>query len=160
MKWLEPKVPSKVFCVNYHAFLNSVCPNFRCALPSLCCDDQSCPQPCLSSSRTCIDDPCDPRDLAGVVITDNQVRSEELRCDDEDCRNLCSEPSEEAEEDCCNINNSVQWTSADFQNEDPCLLEAYRPEAIHDCYPAEAGRREFFRPGDFISQGDLYGERR
>lgn len=47
MKWVEPKPPMKLFCVNYRSLLEDVCPNYKCALASVCCccnTDKPCPQ--------------------------------------------------------------------------------------------------------------------
>lgn len=47
MRWVEPKPPLKLFCVNYRALLEDVCPNYKCALASVCCccnENKPCPQ--------------------------------------------------------------------------------------------------------------------
>lgn len=47
MKWVEPKPPMKILCVNYRAFLDDVCPNIKCSLPAVCCccnENKACPQ--------------------------------------------------------------------------------------------------------------------
>ncbi|CAG7835963.1 unnamed protein product [Allacma fusca] len=51
MKWIEPKPPLKILCVNYRAFLEDVCPNFKCALPSVCC---------CGTGQPCAQHPCQP----------------------------------------------------------------------------------------------------
>jgi len=151
MKWLEPKPPNKVFCVNYRAFLENVCPNFRCTIPSVCCPPENnfcpCPEQFPRPCPPCGNEP-DPRDLAGVVIADNRIRSEELRCQDEDM-GCC--PA-----DACPYPQHVRWSSRNFED-DCCMLNAYEIPAPNDCIPAEAGARELFRPGDFIGSDDVYG---
>lgn len=40
MKFLEPKPPTNITCINYKAFLDDVCPNIKCSLPTICCTEE------------------------------------------------------------------------------------------------------------------------
>jgi len=50
MKWVEPKPPMKLFCINYRSLLEDVCPNYKCALASVCC--------CCNQNKPCPQHPC------------------------------------------------------------------------------------------------------
>lgn len=88
MKWVEPKPPLKLFCVNYRALLEDVCPNYRCALDSVCCGYNQKPGNCPQQNQQentqpqnfCPDKPkedemreCCPQDPVTVVVSPCQV---------------------------------------------------------------------------------------
>lgn len=158
MKWLEPKRPAKVFCVNYREFLETVCPNYRCSLPEKCCPPCG-EDPCnIGDQREKIpsDDCCpryeiDERCLAGRVITDNKIWNEKDRCDTEDyCQfQMAMDPYA--------LNDHARPVPAYIDSE---LEAAYQPTPINECEAPESSKNEIFRCGDHIGFEDLYRKRK
>jgi len=88
LKYLEPKAPSQVFCVNYRALLESICPNFKCSLPELCCPSEA--------DREC----CEEENAGCTEFSPNREDcNKDIDYDELDRQRLCSNADEHRQED-------------------------------------------------------------
>lgn len=146
LKYLEPKRPSKIFCVNYREFLDAVCPNYKCSLPEVCCP------PCCDDSNSCKEEiPSDEREidervLAGQVITDNNPWNEQDRCNTEDnCEfQMTMDPNK--------LNELGQPISPYINRE---LEKSYQPTR-NNCAPLDGEYADLLQSGDHIGFEDVY----
>ena len=138
LKWLSPKAPSQVFCVNYRAFLDQICSTVKCALGELFtppCERDTEPDPCCIVQNACPDTvhPCVDFSFLNPNFCDPTQQYK-------DCQpwNNCTIP-----------NNCVYKNTNKCPNPAVGLLKQNRC-----CEEIEAGDVDYY-PGNVIGYDDL-----